>query len=210
MARPAVFQEDDRGAGGTYSGLKPHYDTVARVLNLQTVPDGQLTERLKLTREAAEKLGHRHRFSKASLAVSFSQDWHYGLDDPFDRRHSRSFVNAQGQQQGTCIHLGHCDIGCEVRAKNGLDLTYLALAEKHGCEVWTARSCLSPSAATRHTRLPRSQSTLLHMSCERRYLCDRSGSSPRADYHVGFVQQLYGDFATMATLNCSGSGPASA
>ena len=67
--------------------------------------------------------------------MSFSPDWHYGLDDPFDRRHSKSFVNAQGQQQGTCIHLGHCDIGCEVRAKNGLDLTYLATAEKHGCMV---------------------------------------------------------------------------
>ena len=67
--------------------------------------------------------------------MSFSQDWHYGLDDPFDRRHSRSFVNAQGQQQGTCTHLGHCDIGCEVRAKNGLDLTYLPVAEQHGCVV---------------------------------------------------------------------------
>ena len=133
-ALPSCF---DRGwpAGITYSALEPHYDTVARILNLQTIPDGQLTERLKLTREAAGKLGHQDRFSKAPLAVSFSPDWHYGLDDPFDRKHSRSFVNAQGQQQGTCIHLGHCDIGCEVRAKNGLDLTYLATAEQHGCVV---------------------------------------------------------------------------
>jgi cholesterol oxidase len=119
----------------THAALKPHYDTVARVMNLQTLPDGQLTERLKLTREAAEKLGHRDRFAKAPLAVSFSPDWHYGLPDAFDRRHSKTFVNAQGQQQGTCIHLGHCDIGCEVRAKNGLDLTYVAVAEKHGCVV---------------------------------------------------------------------------
>ncbi len=119
----------------TYAVLKPHYDTVARVLNLQTLPDGQLTQRLKLTRAAADKLGHQNRFSKVPLAVSFSEDWHYGLQDAFDPRHSKPFVNAQGQQQGTCIHLGHCDIGCEVRAKNGLDLTYLALAEKQGCVV---------------------------------------------------------------------------
>jgi cholesterol oxidase len=119
----------------TYAGLKPHYDTVARVMNLQTIPDGQLTERLKLTREAAEKLGHRDRFAKAPLAISFSPEWHYGLDDAFDRRQSKPFVNAQGQQQGTCVHLGHCDIGCEVRAKNGLDLTYVPLAEKQGCDV---------------------------------------------------------------------------
>jgi cholesterol oxidase len=133
-APPSCFE---RGwpAEITYSELKPHYDTVARTLNLQTIPDGQLTARLKLAREAAGTLGHRDRFSKAPLAVSFSKDWHYGLDDPFDRRHSRSFRNAQGQQQGTCIHLGHCDIGCEVGAKNGLDLTYLATAEAHGCVV---------------------------------------------------------------------------
>lgn len=119
----------------TYPELKPYYDRVAQVMNLQTLPDGQLTERLKLTRGAAEALGYAERFSKAPLAVSFSPDWHYQLDDPFDRRHSRPFVNAQGQQQGTCIHLGNCDIGCDVRAKNGLDLTYLAVAERHGCDV---------------------------------------------------------------------------
>ena len=119
----------------TYAALKPHYDAVAQVLNLQTIPDGQLTARLELTREAAATTGHGDRFSKVPLAVSFSNDWHYGLDDPFHARHSRPFVNAQGQQQGTCVHLGHCDIGCEVRAKNGLDLTYLAVAEQSGCVV---------------------------------------------------------------------------
>jgi cholesterol oxidase len=119
----------------TYADLKPHYHTAARVMNLQTLPEGQHTTRLELTREAAEKVGHANRFSKMPLAISFSPDWHYGLDDPFDRRHSRTFVNAQGRQQGTCIHLGHCDIGCEVQAKNGLDLTYLAMAEAHGCDV---------------------------------------------------------------------------
>ena len=62
-------------------------------------------------------------------------EWNYELEDPFDRRHSQAFANAQGQQQGTCIHLGNCDIGCDVRAKNSLDLTYLAAAEKAGCEV---------------------------------------------------------------------------
>ncbi|MEX2446350.1 MAG: GMC family oxidoreductase, partial [Dehalococcoidia bacterium] len=40
-----------------------------------------------------------------------------------------------GQEQGTCIHLGNCDIGCDVLAKNTLDLNYLARAEAHGTEV---------------------------------------------------------------------------
>ena len=119
----------------TYEELKPCYDRVTQMMNLQTVPDGQLTQRFKLAREAAEKLGHRDRFSKAPLAVSFSPEWNYQLNDPFNPRHSKTFTNAQGQQQGTCIHLGNCDIGCDVRAKNTLDLNYIPRAEQRGTEV---------------------------------------------------------------------------
>ena len=119
----------------TYDELKPCYDRVNDMMSLQTVPDGQLTQRFKLAREAAEKLGHRDRFSKTPLAVSFSPDWNYQLDDPFNPRHSRTFTNAHGQQQGTCIHLGNCDIGCDVQAKNTLDLNYIPRAERSGAEV---------------------------------------------------------------------------
>src|SRR6185436_20822729 len=115
--------------------LKPYYDKVAQAMNLQTLPDGQLTQRFKLAQEGAGKLGHASRFSKVPLAVSFSPDWHHGLKDPFTAQHSRIFTNAQGQQQGTCIHLGNCDIGCDVRAKNTLDLNYIPLAEQRGAEV---------------------------------------------------------------------------
>jgi cholesterol oxidase len=119
----------------TYAELKPWYDRVAREMNLQVVPDGQLTHRFKLAREAARNLGYTGRFSKAPLSVSFSEDWNYQLDDPFNARHSRQFVNAHGQKQGTCIHLGNCDIGCDVRAKNSLDVNYIPRAEQHGAEV---------------------------------------------------------------------------
>jgi cholesterol oxidase len=38
--------------------------------------------------------------------------------------------------QGTCVHLGNCDIGCDVNARNTLDLNYLHLAEqKHHADV---------------------------------------------------------------------------
>jgi cholesterol oxidase len=69
------------------------------------------------------------------LAVTFDKNWHYGLPDPHDPRHSRKFVNDQGQEQGTCIHLGNCVIGCDVKAKNTLDLNYIPRAEQHGAEV---------------------------------------------------------------------------
>jgi cholesterol oxidase len=133
-ANPDVFA---RGWPGeiTYDELKPHYDTVARELDLQVIPDGQLTQRFVLAREAARNLGHSARFSKAPLAVSFSDDWNYQLEDPFNPKHSRQFVNAHGQRQGTCIHLGNCDIGCDVRAKNGLDVNYIPRAEQRGAEV---------------------------------------------------------------------------
>ena len=133
-ANPALFA-NGWPAEITYAELKPYYDKVAQVMNLQTVPDGQLTQRFKLAREAAEKLGHADRFSKAPLAVSFSPEWNYQLNDPFKAEHSKTFTNAQGQQQGTCIHLGNCDIGCDVRAKNTLDLNYVPLAEQRGAEV---------------------------------------------------------------------------
>jgi cholesterol oxidase len=119
----------------TYGELKPYYDTVAREMDLQVLPDNQLTRRFMLARDAARNLGHADRFSKAGLAVSFSSDWHYGLEDAVDRKHSRQFVNAHGVQQGTCVHLGNCDIGCDVRAKNSLDVNYIPGAERRGAEV---------------------------------------------------------------------------
>ena len=45
------------------------------------------------------------------------------------RATAERFVNAQGVEQGTCVHLANCDIGCDVDAKNTLDRNYLALAE---------------------------------------------------------------------------------
>lgn len=133
-ANPEIFK---RGwpAEINYAELKPYYDKVSREMNLQVVPDGQVSQRFKIARNAAEKLGYSDRFSKAALAVSFSEDWNYDLEDPFDPKHSRQFVNAHGQKQGTCIHLGNCDLGCDVRAKNGLDVNYIPRAEQHGAEV---------------------------------------------------------------------------
>ena len=133
-ANPNVFTKG-WPAEITHDELKPHYATVAREMDLQVIPDGQLTNRFVLARDAARNLGHADRFSKAPLAVSFSKEWNYQLQDPFDKKHSRQFVNAHGQRQGTCIHLGNCDIGCDVRAKNGLDVNYIPAAEKRGAEV---------------------------------------------------------------------------
>jgi len=120
----------------TYDELVPHYATVGKMLGLEQIPDHQMTVRSKLMKAAAEKLGYGERFDKVDLAVTFDKDYDpEQLEDPFDEKHSKTFTNAFGQKQGTCIHLGNCDIGCDVLAKNTLDLNYLAAAEAKGAEV---------------------------------------------------------------------------
>lgn len=119
----------------TYDELKPYYDAVAAFMNVQKIPTGQWTPRMKLMKEAAEAIGHGDRFQPLDLAVSFDPEWTYEQDDPHNPAKSKGFVNAQGVEQGTCVHLGNCDIGCEVDARNTLDRNYIPWAEKHGAEV---------------------------------------------------------------------------
>jgi cholesterol oxidase len=133
-APPSVFQSGwPREV--TYAELKPYYDKVAQFMNVQQVPANQWTNRMRLMQEAAQKTGNGARFKQLDLAVSFDKDWSYDLPDPFNILHSKRFVNAQGVEQGTCVHLGNCDIGCDVDAKNTLDRNYIPWAEKHGAQV---------------------------------------------------------------------------
>jgi len=119
----------------TYAELKPYYDKVAKFMNVQKVPANQWTNRMRLMQEAAQKTGNGDRFKQLELAVTFDPGFTYDQPDPFNIVHSRRFVNAQGQEQGTCVHLGNCDIGCEADARNTLDRNYIPWAEKHGAEV---------------------------------------------------------------------------
>jgi cholesterol oxidase len=120
----------------TYDALKPYYDRVAKFMNVQQVPANQWTNRMKLMKEAADKTGAGARFKQLELAVSFNSDWTYDQPDPFNILQSKRFKNAQDVEQGTCVHLGNCDIGCDVDAKNTLDRNYIPWAEKHGAQVW--------------------------------------------------------------------------
>ncbi|MCH8332822.1 GMC family oxidoreductase, partial [Candidatus Sumerlaeota bacterium] len=118
-----------------YDELAPHYKTVHKMLGLSELPDNQLTERFQLMKAGAEKLGYGDRFRKVDMAVTFDEDWNYDLEDPFNDKHSKTWTNDQGRKQGTCVHCGNCDIGCQVGARNTLDLNYLAQAENKGAEI---------------------------------------------------------------------------
>ena len=121
------------------------------MMSVQRLPENQLTARTRLMQEAADKIGAGDRFSLVPQAVTFDPDWHYGLDDPHDARHSKRWVNDQGVEQGTCTHCGNCDIGCPTQAKNTLDLNYLARAEQLGAEVRALHQvrCITPERTVR-------------------------------------------------------------
>ena len=119
----------------TYQELAPYSAAVARTMNVQAVPPGQWPARTSLMREAAIATGHVDRFRALDLAVNFDPGWDPAADDRYDPARSRRFTNAEGQEQGTCIHLGECDIGCPVLARNTLDLNYIPRAERHGAEI---------------------------------------------------------------------------
>ena len=119
----------------SYDTLRPFYARVDRMLRPQTVPQQQVPQTLRLVQQAAAKLGHEARFRPMPLAITFDQDWHYGLETPFARTHSKSWVNEHGREQGTCVHCGDCYLGCPVRARNTLDLNYLARAEALGAAI---------------------------------------------------------------------------
>ncbi len=119
----------------TYDELAPHYATVGAVMNVQKVPDNQWTPRMHLMRDAANAIGAGDRFRLLDLAVSFDPAFDFSISGADDASRTIVHKNAQGVEQGTCVHCGNCDIGCPVDAKNTLDRTYLALAEAKGAEV---------------------------------------------------------------------------
>jgi cholesterol oxidase len=120
----------------TYGDLKQYYDRVADMMDVRPVPDGQWTKRMELMRDAAAAAGYADRFRKAELAVRFDAAWTYARDFDKGEAGSKTQANKHGALQGTCVHLGTCDIGCAVMARNTLDLNYLYVAEnRHHVDV---------------------------------------------------------------------------
>ncbi len=119
----------------TFDLLQDHYASVAQMMEIEPIPQRQWPERTKLLREAADKAGYLNRFRPLDLAVMFDKNWHYGLPDPHNHAHSQERTNVVGVKQGTCVHLGNCDIGCDVNARNTLDLNYLKGAEDAGAQI---------------------------------------------------------------------------
>ena len=103
----------------------------------------------------------------------------YDQPDPFNILNSKRFINAQGVEQGTCVHLGNCDIGCDADAKNTLDRNYIPWAEKHGAEVRPLHlvTDIQPSmAGTRFSSISSARATALPGSQTARIVIVAAGS----------------------------------
>jgi cholesterol oxidase len=125
---PDVF-DDGWPRGYSRAALNPYYDLVAHMLDVRPVePDpatGELPPKTRLMEEATTRLGRRAQFFRPNIAVRFE-----GAGEP-------PTPNKFGALQSGCLHCGECDIGCNVGAKNTLDLNYLAVAESMGADVGT-------------------------------------------------------------------------
>jgi len=123
-APEAVFE---RGwpAGYNRAALDPYYDLVAYMLDINPIdkaPRG-LPAKTQLMRTVADELGRAQQFCHPNIAVDFGPD----------AIHKNKF----GVDQRGCNYCGECDIGCNLHAKNTLDLNYLAIAQAMGADIAT-------------------------------------------------------------------------
>jgi len=120
---------------GEYEELVDKYGIVKEMLGAGPVPGNQWPERTRLLKDAALAAGYGDKFTRLDLAVTFDRDYTYARPDPHNPAHAKVEKNRFGIEQGTCVHLGNCDIGCDVNARNTLDLNYLAGAEQSGATI---------------------------------------------------------------------------
>ena len=115
--------------GITRETLDPYYDRALAMLEATPYPFGPDnpyyydTPKTAAMQRAAESIADApdtlapHRFRLPHLAVRFEGDFP-----------GQQGTNRQGVLQSRCTKCGECDLGCNIHAKNTLDLNYLARA----------------------------------------------------------------------------------
>ncbi|APR86677.1 Cholesterol oxidase [Minicystis rosea] len=129
LRAPAAVFEASWPDGYSREALDPYYDLVAYMLDIQPIdrsPRGVPPRTGRMT-DAAAALDRGSELIRPPLAVNFA---------------SEPGPNRFGVHQRGCTHCGECIIGCPERAKNTLDLNYLALAERAGANMLTEHEAL--------------------------------------------------------------------
>ncbi len=117
--------------------LEPYYDKVINIMEaspypLDTDPYYQDTPKTKTFKMALDQLNPDHgqtgqaQFILPDMAVRFKGEF------PGEQS-----LNTHGALQSKCNKCGECDIGCNIHAKNTLDLNYIFKAKKLGLDVRT-------------------------------------------------------------------------
>ena len=126
---PADVFDADWPTSYPRAALDPYYDLVGHMLDIAPVREdpatGELPPKTRLMEAAAARLGREGQTFRPNLAVRFEGAGEEPRPNKF------------GALQGGCTNCGECDIGCNLGAKNTLDLNYLTLAERSGAEVAT-------------------------------------------------------------------------
>ena len=99
--------------------LDPWYDRTEEALTPRKTPDDPALDKVRAFGAMAVRA--RRSAELLPVAVHFGDD----RDNPFSGVH----------QQG-CDNLGRCITGCPIGAKNTVDITYVARAERDGAEVF--------------------------------------------------------------------------
>lgn len=127
MEMPAAFFAGWPG-GITRETLNPFYARGLEMLEAAPYPyetnpyyrDTPKTEAFRAASDAVKDdpdAIEPHRFLFPNLAIRFKGDFP-----------GHQTLNQQGVVQSSCIKCGECDVGCNVHAKNTLDLNYIARA----------------------------------------------------------------------------------
>jgi cholesterol oxidase len=122
---PADLFQSGWPAGYSRAALDPYYDLVAYMLDIAPITASShlgVPPKAQWMKQVAGRLGREAQFCYPNIAVDFFTP---------GEKHRNKF----GVEQSGCTYCGECDIGCNVLAKNTLDLNYLALAERHGADV---------------------------------------------------------------------------
>jgi cholesterol oxidase len=119
----------------TFQEMTRYYQKVFDVLRPRKIPANQFSNRTKLMKEAANLAGFGAQYDEVDLNIHFDEQYAYDASREPRAEDSVMKPNADGLEQGFCVHLGQCVLGCPVEARNTLALNYIPRAEKRGAEV---------------------------------------------------------------------------
>jgi cholesterol oxidase len=114
--------------------LASYYDVAQAVLGARTVPAANGTS----DRRYLKRTEQFQAFAAAAQLPTHLADITVFFGDGYSYRGAKlatslgvQEINRYGARQTSCTYCGECDIGCNVHAKNSVDLNYLHVAQTH-------------------------------------------------------------------------------